>query len=409
MIPRVVTTAGPVWESDLVDRARTSGTLRIVRRAFRPEPIYRMLAEGRARAVVVGADIPWLSSGLVSAWRRMGAVVIGIDDPHRSPSQHLLEDWGCHVVLEEPDPEWAAACISAILPSIAASPNPPAPNVVAVGGPRGAPGRTEVALGMAWLAARSGSCLLIEADTSPALGLRLGLPPPTEPHQTVTMGQIDLLLWDPGGSSGGTLRNGWSRSWDYRTVVVDLGPGISAFQDWPGQRVVVCRATPPGIVRTASLLARMGGKPPPHMVMNRLPPDDPFGCEISRHLADLTGTQPAARIAELDDLEWGMPPPPSIQAALEPLMTRLDLTGGPSSDGLITPQHPQAAHRNQVRLEHRGQPLGPWGVNQIDKESIAPCLMGRAGLDPGQVGSPRGQLGEGEGQRPGPVKNLEDH
>nr|MDE0501604.1 hypothetical protein [bacterium] len=409
MIPRVVTTAGPVWESDLVDRARATGTLRIVKRAFHPEPVYRTLAEGRAGAVVVGAGIPWLSSGLVAAWRRMGAVVIGIDDPCHPPSRGLLEDWGSHIVLEEPDPEWAAASLAAMRPTPADSSNSQAPTLVAVGGPRGAPGRTEVALGIAWLAARSGSCLLIEADTSPALGLRLGVPPPAEPHQVVTVGQVDLLLWDPRGSSGGMLRNGWSRLWDYRTAVVDLGPGMSAFGDWPGQRVVVCRASPPGIVRTASLLARLGGGPPSHMVINRLPPGDPLGGEISRHLASLTGAQPAAWITELDDLEWGTPPPPSIQAALEPLMARLDLVDGPSTGSPVTPQHPQAADRNQVRLEHRSQPLRPRGVDQIDKEPVAPCLMGRTGLDPGEVGPPGGQLGEGQRQRPGPVENLEDH
>jgi len=336
-------------------------------------------------------------------------VVIGISDPHHPASRHLLKDWGCHTVLEEPDPEWAAAFLSAILPSQDPGPDPPPPTVVTVGGPRGAPGRTEVALAIAWLAARGGSCLLIEADTAPALGLRLGLPPPNEPHRVVTVGKIDLVLWDPGGSSGGLLRSGWSRMWDYRTVVVDLGPGISAFQDWPGHRVVVCRASPTGIVRTASLLARLGRGLSTHMVINRLPSDDPFGREISRHLTELTGTPPAALIPELDDLEWGAPPPRSIHAALGPLMARLDLVGGRSPNGPIASQHPQPANRNQVRLEHRGQPLGPRGVDQIDEEPVTPCLVGRAGFDPGEVGPPGGQLGEGKRQRPGPVKDLEDH
>lgn len=408
MIPRVVTTAGPVWESELVERARATGTLRIVKRAFHPAPVHRALAEGRARVVVVGAEVPWLSAGLVAAWRRMGAVVIGINDPYHPSGQHLLDNWGCHAVLEDPDPEWAAASLSATLPPEDPSPPPPAPKVVAVGGPRGAPGRTEVALGLAWLAARYGPCLLIEADTSPSLGLRLGLPPPAEPHQVVTVGRIDLLLQDPRGSSGGLLRTGWSRFGDYRTVVVDLGPGVSALREWPGTRVVVCEACPTGIVRAASLLGRLGSDTSSHMVINRLPPDDGLGREISRHLTEWTGARPAALIPDLDDLEWGAPPPPSIRAALAPLTARLDLDGGPSPDGPVTPQHPQAADRNQVRLEHRCQPLRPRGVDQVDKEPVAPCLMGGARLDPGQIGAPGGQLGEGQRQRPGPVKDLED-
>lgn len=257
------------------------------------------------------------------------------------------------------------------------------PKVVAVGGPRGAPGRTEVSLGIAWLAARNGSCLLIEADTSPALGLRLGLPPPTRFHEPVTVENVDLLLWDPRGSSGAILGSAWSRFWDYRTVVVDLGPDISALQRWPGERVLVCRASPSGVVRAASLLARLGKGSPSHMVINRLPPDQPLLQEITRHLTDWTGTRPAALITELNDLEWGEPPPASIQAALEPLMVRLDLASGASSGSPVAPQHAKVADRNQVRLEHHSQPVGPRGMDQIDEKTISPRLMGRTGLDPG--------------------------
>ena len=252
MIPQVITTAGPLWESELVERARATGTLRIAERAFHPAQVHRALADRRARTVLVGAEIPWLSPGLVGAWRRMGAVVIGINDPYHPPSCRLLEEWGCHFVLEEPDPEWTAAALGVALPATPVPVAPTGPKMVAVGGPRGAPGRTEVALGLAWLAARDGPCLLVEADTSPALGLRLGLPPPPQIHQPVTADGIDLLLWDPRGSAGGILHSGWSRFWDYRTVVVDLGPGHQAFERWPGERVVVCQASPSGIVRAAS-------------------------------------------------------------------------------------------------------------------------------------------------------------
>lgn len=117
MIPRVVTTAGPVWESELADRARATGRLRIVDRAFHPVQVQRALAGGRARAVLVGGEIPWLSPGLIRAWRRMGAVVIGVDHPDQPSARRLLEQWGCHVVIDEADPEWTAAAFWALAPS----------------------------------------------------------------------------------------------------------------------------------------------------------------------------------------------------------------------------------------------------------------------------------------------------
>ncbi len=391
MIPRIVTTAGPLWESELVERARMTGTLRITERAFHPTQVHRALEEQRARAVLVGAEIPWLSPGLVGAWRKMGAAVIGVNDPHHPPSSRLLEDWGCHFVLEEPDPEWAVAALRVASPAPDAAPVGRAgPKVVAVGGPRGAPGRTEVALGLAWLAARNGPCLLVEADTSPALGLRLGLSPPTRLHEPVTVDGIDLLLWDPRGSSGGVLHSGWSRLWDYRTVVVDLGPGHRAFEKWPGERVLVCRASPSGIVRAASLLATLGKGRYSWMVINRLAANEHLRREVPSHLSTWTGRQPDALIGELDDLQWGMPPPASIQAALEPLAARFSQTGKESLGGWVASQPAQVTHGNQVRLEHRVHPLGSGRVDQVDKEAVTPCFGGGTGLDPGQVGPPGG-------------------
>ena len=163
-----------------------TGTLRIVERAFHPAQVHRALADQLPDAVMVGTEIPWLSHGLVDTWRQMGTVVIGVNDPYQPVNCRLLEDWGCHFVLEEPDPEQAAAILLATRSTNTCHTTPKSPMVVAVGGPRGAPGRTEVAVGLAWLGARSGACLLIEADPSPALGLRLGLAPPSRYQEPIT-------------------------------------------------------------------------------------------------------------------------------------------------------------------------------------------------------------------------------
>ena len=146
MIPRVVTTVGPLWETELVERARMTGTLRIAERAFHPAQVHRALAEQQPDAVLVGTEIPWLSHGLVNTWRQMGTVVIGVNDPYQPVKCRLLE---------EPDPEQAAAILLATRSTNTCHTTPKSPKMVAVGGPRGAPGRTEVAVGLAWLADRS--------------------------------------------------------------------------------------------------------------------------------------------------------------------------------------------------------------------------------------------------------------
>lgn len=390
MIPRVVTVAGPWWESELVERARHTGALRIAERASHPAQVQRALGERGARAVVVGAEIPWLSRRLVGAWRSLGAVVIGVDDPHYSSRAGLLEDWGCDVVLDAPDPEWAAAALRAASPAADAGAAPPSPTVVAVGGPRGAPGRTEVALALAEVASRSGPCLLIEADTSPALGLRLGLSPPARPHEPVAAGGIDVLLWSAGGTPSGLLNSGWSRLWDYPTTVVDLGPGRRALQEWPGHKVVVCRATPVGIVRAACFLAGLDAGCEPRLVVNHVGGDEQVRRDLLHHLAAWAGRKPDAVIGELDDLQWGEPPPASLRTALEPLAARLLEAGYGSLDGLVAPQHPQVADGNQVRVEHFGQPFGARRVDQVHEEAVTPGLGGGTRFYPGEVGAPGG-------------------
>ena len=393
MIPRVVTTAGPMWESELVDEARLTGSLRIVRRAFHPVQVQDALRQRAAQGVLVGAEIPWLSPGLIDAWKQRGAAVIGIDDPYQPVNRGLLEDWGCDYVLEAPDPTWAATVLRAGFQFVDPAPvEDQMPGLVAVGGPRGAPGVTEVSLGLAWMAARTGSCLLIEADPSPSLGLRLGLPPPTNAHEPVTVHGIDILLRGAGESSVGMLSSGWSRLWDYQTTVVDLGPYLDSFEQWPGQRVVVCRASPSGIVRAASFLATLGAGQRPWVVVNHLEAEESMQSSVLSHLGAWAGGRPDAVIGELDDLEWGKPPPAALQSALTPLMSRLRQSWMQSSGGPVASQHAQIAHCYQVRVEHLGQSVGSRRVDQIDKEPVAPRLVGGPGLDPGQVGAPRGQF-----------------
>lgn len=388
MIPRIATIAGPLWESELVDRARLTGSLRITQRAFHPAQVDLAIRKRRSQAVLVGADTPWLTPGLVAAWRDMGALVMGINDPHHPGARRLLEDRGCEFVLSDPDPEWVASVIRTALPAASRDPAArPGPKVVAVGGPRGAPGRSEVAIGLAWLAARTGSCLLVEADNAPGLGLRLGLPPPSTPHQTSTTHGVDLLLWSPHRSAVGLLAGGWSRMHEYETTVIDLGPSPDAFEQWPGERVVVCDVRPSGIVRGACFLGKLNGLRPPWVIANRLEADERLREQILLQMEDWAGRRADAQIGVLHDLEWGKPPPTSIQAALEPLIDRLHEAENASLRSPVTAQHPQVAHGNQVRVEHFGQAFVSGSMDQVHEEAVAPRFGGGTGLYPGEIGA----------------------
>ena len=394
MIPRIATVAGPPWESELVDRARLTGSLRITQRAFHPAQVHLAIRKRRTQAVLVGADTPWLSPGLVAAWRDMGTFVMGINDPYHPPAGRLLEDWGCDFVLSDPDPEWVASVVRTAFP--AADRRPVARQrrrVVAVGGPRGAPGRTEVALGLAWLAARTGSCLLVEADSAPGLGLRLGLPPPSAPHQTVSTQGIDLLLWSPYQSAVGLLADGWSKMGEYETTVVDLGPSPDSFERWPGERVVVWDARPSGIVRGACFLGKLNRVEPPWVIVNRLEAEGRLKREILLHMEDWAGKRPDAQIGILHDLEWGKPPPASIQTALAPLMNRLGDAEGASLRSPVATQHPQVADGNQVRVEHFGKTFRSGGMDQVHEEAVAPRFGGGTRLYPGEIGAAGCQFG----------------
>ncbi len=203
MFPQVITTAGPLWESELVERARATGTLRIAERAFHPAQVHKDLAEGRARTVLVGAETPWLSPGLVGAWRRMGAVVIGKNDPYHPPSCRLLEERGCHFVVEEPDPEWTAAALGVALSVTPVPVAPTGPKVVAMGGPRGAPGRTEGALGLGscpgWPLPAGGSRYLSRSGAAAGTPLAASNPPAGHcgRDRPVAVGPPGIGGWNP--------------------------------------------------------------------------------------------------------------------------------------------------------------------------------------------------------------------
>ncbi|MFQ5949054.1 MAG: CpaE family protein, partial [Acidimicrobiia bacterium] len=194
----------------------------------------------------------------------------------------------------------------------------PSGSSVAVAGPRGAPGRTEVALALAWQWATNRPTLLIDLDLeAPAIAIRLGRPPrpdisdvadavhangrlPTDAVQQV--GRLNLIVGSHRAEEP-ALRPMLvddvveAALGSYELVVLDLGPrpaddGLLKQSD---HAVVVAEASPNGLVRAARLTAEWSG-PPPALVLNRIPNVD--RTDVIRAARRWTGLDPIALVPD---------------------------------------------------------------------------------------------------------------
>jgi hypothetical protein len=312
-----VVTARP-WEPGLVELARTTGLARVIRRCLDVEDVDAVV--GAIDAVVVGADTPWLGATLVRRWQRAGVMVVGMADPGDGPGRRLLERSGCDAIHSEADPPTTLlALVGAWAGERAPAPTPPPITVI---GPRGAPGRSEVALGLAWMLAASGRTLLVELDgEAPSLGLRLGLPPATADCLTSRpWGPLEAMTvpLQPGPfpAALATRLVEAARS-EFSHVVLDPGPGGGG-----GDPVVVCEPSPAGIIRVGRLFAGWEG-PPPRLVVNRAPLDREGRQRALAGVRAASGLEPDAVLPFVHHLRWGCPPPPTMLEALRPLAERL--------------------------------------------------------------------------------------
>lgn len=318
MTPRLATvlSARP-WESMVVAHARDTAAVRLVARAYRPEDISDRRDE--IDVVLAGAEISWVTPGLVAAWRRSGLTVIGLYPAGDHPGRDLLEAGGADEVL--PDDVPVEAIIHAVLHHRPSEPRPPAQDpapIVAVTGPRGAPGRTEIAIAVAWNWSRRASTLLIDLDTAaPGVAIRLGLPP--RPDLTDVADSIKGTGRIPGDltKTVGALRVivGSHRSDEppLRTttieevaecaaaaaavVVLDLGPAApdDRILKRADHAVLVADASPTGLVRVARTTAEWSG-PPPALVLNRMPSRDANDLVVAARR--WTGLDPAVLVPE---------------------------------------------------------------------------------------------------------------
>ena len=173
--PRVATVlSAREWEPRLVDAARRDPQIRIVRRAYEPQDLDR---SAPLDAVVVGSETAWITSARIHSLRTTGIRVIGIYPQGDRPGRDLLHRGGVDVALPDTTPTEELLTAASMMRREGSTPAKQG-KLIAVTGPRGAPGRTEVAISLGHLLAERASVALIDLDLdAPAISFRMGMRP----------------------------------------------------------------------------------------------------------------------------------------------------------------------------------------------------------------------------------------
>lgn len=303
-------------------------------RAYEPSDLPKDLD-----VIIAGAETAWLTPACVRMWREQGVRVIGLHSPTDRPGKQLFETAGADAVLSSAEPTEglvATARALAMFPGVVAT----GPTITVVSGPAGSPGRTESAVGLACLMSRSVSTLLIDLDhRSPSVALRLGLPPGpniddafdtvrshgTVPQEYLQMfGSFQVLA----GSLRGTLDQPRVRRdivWAARQIadhiIVDAGvlEAGDPLLDLASRSVLVCDASPVGIVRAAALTTHWTTEPPA-VILNRTGPDQ---ADIVRATRYSLGLEPQVLVPYLaiirDASVRAQRPPSQFVGQLQPL------------------------------------------------------------------------------------------
>ncbi|HSM01322.1 MAG TPA: hypothetical protein VK960_02615, partial [Acidimicrobiia bacterium] len=257
-------------------------------RAFLPTEVAEQATS--LDVVVVGSETPWATTARLSVWKRDGLRVIGVHPVGDRPAADRLRAAGVDLVL--PDDIGAEAMLREIrLVEPAAARDDGTRPLLAVTGARGAPGRTEVALTIAWNVSGRSETVLIDADLdAPAMAIRLGIAPRPDIADAVDavhargdlppsfLHRIGRMAVLPGSHRPGEpplrpepIFDVVDAARSSGTTVVDTGP-------WPANQeivkaaataVMVVDSTPVGIVRAATLASSWTG-PPPLLVLNRV-------------------------------------------------------------------------------------------------------------------------------------------
>jgi hypothetical protein len=175
--------AEAAWESALVQACQAGQVAaQVVHRCYDLSDLPAVAAAGQAEAAVVAADTRWLDRDALARLVAAGLTVVGVAPAGDEAAERRLRQLGLVQVAFDGDPP--DALVERARGALAAEPGdeeaPPAsPDQVpaqperdarhllaAVWGPKGAPGRTTVAVNLAFeAAAAGGEVLLVDADT----------------------------------------------------------------------------------------------------------------------------------------------------------------------------------------------------------------------------------------------------
>jgi MinD-like ATPase involved in chromosome partitioning or flagellar assembly len=181
MKTRLVTAgAGAAWEAALVQACQQGGLpAEVLHRCYDLGDLLAVAAAGQAEAAVVAAATRWLDHDALARLAAAGLIVVGVAPAGDEDSERRLRQLGVHHLGSDADPPAALVDLAraALTADPAPAPAPPAdappppdhatPHaLLAVWGPKGAPGRTTVAVNLAFEAAPLvGEVLLVDADT----------------------------------------------------------------------------------------------------------------------------------------------------------------------------------------------------------------------------------------------------
>jgi hypothetical protein len=155
----------------------------VVHRCYDLGDLLAVAAAGQAEAAVVAADTRWLDRDALAQLAAAGLAVVGVAPAADEASERRLRQLGLVQVAFDGDPP--DALVERARDALAAEPDEEAPPaspdqdpaqpererdarqvLAAVWGPKGAPGRTTVAVNLAFEAATTGAeVLLVDADT----------------------------------------------------------------------------------------------------------------------------------------------------------------------------------------------------------------------------------------------------
>jgi hypothetical protein len=304
--PAIATVIGPGWEPRLVEHTRATGLARLVGRCCDHAGLVDVTS--RADVVFIGSEAHWLPA---SDLRQLAAVTRLIGVATDAPGARLLDRAGVRDVIDADTPP--AGMLAMALAEHRRQPG----KIVEVTGPRGAPGRSEVALALTYAMGESERSCLIEADhAGPSLGLRMLLPPSRSGAMHRAHG-ASLMPAPTGTSVVGTVRVAGfidAAREAHDTTVIDGGP----YSAWHSiidvdQIVIVGEASDVGVVRLARLCDTWSG-PTPRLVINRHRPGQDL-----RQVRRATGLEPAAVISEHEVARPGLIPTAEMRSALRGL------------------------------------------------------------------------------------------